>query len=258
METTKHIADDFKEKVSESVRLHEEGVNRYRVFTPFTFDDGDGFSIVLKKNGDGWILTDEGHTFMHMSYEMDMAALERGNRAELIETVLNNFEISESEGSLELRFEPNEAGNALYTYLQALTKITDLSYLNREIVKSTFIDDFKQTMKAELPEGRYTLDYHFEDHDLQKSYPVDCFLNGMDVPLLIFAIQNDDKCRDVTINLHQYEKWGIPFRSLAIYENQEEINRRVLARFSDVSDKQFSSLISNRERIHNYLETAVE
>lgn len=253
METTKQISDDFKEKVSEAVRLHEEGVNRYRVFTPFTFDDGDSFSIVLQKNGNGWLLSDEGHTFMHMSYEMDMAALEKGNRAELLESVLNNFGISKSEGSLELRFEPGEAGNALYTYLQALTKISDLGYLNREIVKSTFMEDFKQTMEAELPKERYSFDYHFENHDPQKSYPVDCFVNNMEVPLLIFAIQNDDKCRDVTISLHQYEKWGIPFRSLAIFENQEEINRKVLARFSDVSDKQFSSLLSNRDRIHSYL-----
>ena len=258
METTEHIANDFKEKVSEAVRLHEEGVNRYRVFTPFSFDDGDSFSIVLQKNGDGWILSDEGHTFMHMSYEMDMAALERGNRSELLETVINNFGISESDGSLELYFNPNEAGNALYTYLQALTKITDLSYLNREIVKSTFLEDFKQTLEAELPEGRYTFDYHFKDHDPQKSYPIDCFVNNMEVPLLLFAIQNDDKCRDVTISLHQFEKWEIPFRSLAIFENQTNINRKVLARFSDVSDKQFSSLLSNRERIGKYLEEIVK
>jgi hypothetical protein len=258
LNVTENIANDFKDKVSKAVRLHQEGVNRYRVFTPFTFDDGDGFSIILQGNGNGWLLTDEGHTFMHMSYEMDMTALERGNRAELLESVLNNFGISVSDGSLEIRFDPSEAGNALYTYLQALTKISDLSYLNREIVKSTFIEDFKQTMEAELPEGRYTFDHHFEEYDQQKSYPVDCFVNNMEVPLLIFAIQNDDKCRDVTISLHQFEKWGIPFRSLAIFENQTDINRKVLARFSDVSDKQFSSLISNRERISHYLEIAVK
>jgi len=250
------IAHEFQKKISEAVRLQKEGVNRFRVFTPFSFDDGDSFSIVLLKNGSGWKLSDEGHTFMHLSYELDITTLERGKRAEILESVFNNFGISESDGSLELQFEPDQAGNALYTYLQALTKITDLSYLNREIVKSTFTDDFKQVISDELPDGRYIFDYHFENQDSNKSYPVDCFVNSMDLPLLIFAIQNDGKCRDVTISLHQYERWGIPFRSLAIFENQQDINRKVLARFSDVSDKQFSSLISNRDRIRKYLRSA--
>lgn len=259
MITTEHIANDFKKKVSEAVRLQQEGVDRYRVFTPFTFDDGDRFSIVLQKQDNDWKFSDEGHTLMHMSYEMDMTSLKRGNRAELLESAIINFGISESDGSLELHFKSDEAGNALYTYLQALTKISDLSYLNREIITSTFIEDFKQLMKAKLPYERYFFNYYFEDHDPQNSYPVDCFVNGMNTaPLLIFAIQNDDKCRDATINLHQYERWGIPFRSLAIFENQADINRKVLARFSDVSDKLFSSLISNRERIHSYLESAVK
>jgi hypothetical protein len=35
------IQTDFRQKVSEQVRLASEGVNRYRVLMPFMFEDGD-------------------------------------------------------------------------------------------------------------------------------------------------------------------------------------------------------------------------
>jgi len=71
--------------------------------------------------------------------------------------------------------------------------------------------------------------------------------------LFIFGLYNNDKCRDSTITCRTYEKWGVPFTSIAIFENQEDINKRVLARFSDVIEKQYSSLTSAKERLPDYL-----
>ena len=49
MSTIETIERDFKEKVCDKLRLASEGVNRYRVFTPFMFEDGDHLSIILEK-----------------------------------------------------------------------------------------------------------------------------------------------------------------------------------------------------------------
>ena len=56
------IERDFKKKVCDRLRLVSEGIDRYRVFTPFMFEDGDQLAIVLKKEHDHWMLSDEGHT----------------------------------------------------------------------------------------------------------------------------------------------------------------------------------------------------
>lgn len=154
------LENEFRKKVCDEIEIIREGKDRFVVATPFTFEDGDNLNTILKKNGTGWYFTDEGHTFMHLSYD-------------------------------DLDFERGK-------------------------------------------------------------YPVDCYVKN-DVPLFIFGPYNNDKCRDSTITCLTYEKWDIPFTSIAIFENQEDINKRVLARFSDVIEKQYSSLTSAKERLPDYL-----
>ena len=60
------------------------------MLTPFRFDDGDHFGIVLKKEGQGWILSDEANTLMHLSYQLDDMA-EAGTRHEIIDASLADY-----------------------------------------------------------------------------------------------------------------------------------------------------------------------
>ena len=73
-----------------------------------------------------------------------------------------------------------------------------------------------------------------------------------------FQAQDDDRTRDATIALLQFEKWGMTHQSLGVFEDQEEVNRKVLARFTDVCEKQFSSLTGNRDRIMRFLRELIE
>ena len=39
------IEQDFHRKVSQKIRLSGEGIDRFRVLTPFLFDDGDHLAL---------------------------------------------------------------------------------------------------------------------------------------------------------------------------------------------------------------------
>ncbi len=252
------IEKDFREKVCSKIRLSSEGMERYRVFTPFLFEDGDHLSVVLKREQSQWVLSDEGHTYMHLTYDIDEKDFQKGTRQKIITNALSVFEVEDRDGELILKIDNERYGDALYSFTQALQKITDISYLSRERVRSTFLEDFRALLTETIPEDRRTFDWNDPVHDPQEMYSVDCRINGMRHPMFVFALPNDDRTRDATIAMHQFEKWNIPFRSTAIFEDQECINRKVLARFSDVCEKQFSSLGANRDRIARYLKESIE
>lgn len=251
--TVETIETDFRRKVGESVRLASEGVNRYRVFTPFLFEDGDHLAVVLKRENSGWVLSDEGHTYMHLTYDLDEKDLHRGNRQKIISNALSMFSVEDKEGELRLLIPEEQYGDALFSFVQALHKISDVTYLSRERVKSTFMEDFRSFMDATVSPDRRSFDWYDREHDPAGNYTVDCRLNGMSKPMMVFALPSDGRVRDATISLLQFERWNIPHRSLAIFEDQEEVHRKVLARFSDVCEKQFSSLGTNKDRIATYL-----
>ena len=244
---------DFLETVSAEIRLSTDGPNRFRVWTPFRFDDGDHLAIVLKNEGNRWLISDEGHTYMHLTYDIDDQLLHTGQRKQLISRALSMFDVEDRGGELIRTVSDGDYGKALYDFAQALLRIADVSYLSREQVQSIFTEDFRTLLNENVPKSRLCFDWSDPERDPQKNYVVDCRINRMQEPIFVFALNSDNKTRDATIALHQFKEWGIPFRSLGIFKNRGNTSHKVRERFSDVCDKTFYSLILNYASIQEYL-----
>ena len=214
------------------------------------FEDGDHFVVVLRQEDGTWVLTDEGHTFMHLSYSP--VDLSQGTRARVIEDTLAAYRVLNASGELRLAVPGESFGDALFTFVQALARITATAEWTKERVRSTFFEDFRTLMEQTVPRDRLTFGYTDTQTDPERIYRVDCMINHSLRPCYVFAIANDEQCRDATITICHFERHERDFRSLAVFEDQTEIGRRPLAQLSDVVGRQFSSLGAS-DRITGYV-----
>jgi hypothetical protein len=91
----------------------------------------------------------------------------------------------------------------LFQFVQALLQISDLRFLSRERVRSTFADDLRGLLSEHFGE-RAHFGYFDAQHGPEQRYPIDCLLNNLPRPLAIFGVGSDAQARDATITLLQF------------------------------------------------------
>lgn len=248
---TSAIEKKVQEGIKSKVKLYPDGKNRYKVFTPFVYDDGDHLGIVLKKDTNGWVLSDEGATYMRLTLEIDEEKLfdPNGNRNRILVNTLSSYKIFDRNGELVTPVYKDDYGAALYRLAQGLIKVSDIDYLSREIVSSTFLDDFKELISESVSENRYDFNWYDSDLDIQKVYSVDCRINSMAKPLFVYALNNDAKVLKSALGIVKFRQWNVSFMPIGIFENRKSIANKTVNMFLDVCDRSYSSMEDNEEKI---------
>jgi hypothetical protein len=249
--TTIEIETSFKKKVCDEVQLEVEGNDRLIVYTPFTFDDGDHFVVVLKRESGEWLLSDEGHTFMHMSYTgLDFS---KGTRAKIIDDAIASFGLNNRNGELVVPVSTGNYGDALFSFVQALGRITSTTLWTKEIVASTFEDDLNTVISEAVPMAKLHSEYVDSEIDANGHYVVPYKIDTPVKPCFLFGIDSDLSCKEAIITCAHFERSGRKFHSVAVFEDQTEINRRSVAQLSDIIGKSFASL-GAKDRLKAYLD----
>lgn len=219
----------------------EDGVTLLE--TPFVYPDGDHYPIYVSETGTGGIrIGDGGHTLMHLSYDHDVNAMFEGTRGRLRERILGETGIQEKDGAFYIDATVENLPEAVFRLGQALTRIYDLSLLSRQRAASVFYDDLWESLTRIVGEEKIQKDY-LPEVEGGDNYPIDFRIEGKHgTPVFVHGVPGRDKARLTTIILAFLLRQGVPFESLLVFENQQEIARRDLARLSDVGGQMISSL----------------
>jgi len=239
----KKIQDNLCQLLCAEIHLKEKNKSLVIVETPFFFPDGDPYQIYLKEMPNGIMrITDMGHTFMHLSYENEVYKFREGTRGKIFSQILSESLIIEDNGEFYVETDVDNLVLNLFHLGQALTKINDLTFLNRARAESTFYEDLQESLFKIIPEHKIKTDYIYESIENAKDYPIDFFINGRYNPLYVFGIPNKDKARLTTIVLERLLLAEAVFDSLLIFADQTTIPRPDLARLSNTGGEMIASL----------------
>ncbi|NLT49797.1 MAG: DUF1828 domain-containing protein [Ignavibacteria bacterium] len=226
-----------------SISIREKNSNLLFVETPFYFADGDPYQIYIKEMPTGIIrLTDMGHTMMHLSYENDTDKFREGTRGRIFDQIKAETMIEEENGEIYIETQIENLGLNIFRIGQALTKINDLTFLNRASAQSTFYEDLHEQLFKIVAEDKIIKDYFYEEMENSRDYPIDYKIDGKYAPLFLFGIPNRDKARLTTIILERLLRAKADFDSLLIFSNQGDIPKQDLARLTNAGGEMIASL----------------
>jgi hypothetical protein len=213
------------------VNIKQKNGKLLSIETPFYFADGDPYQIYIKEMPGGIIrLTDMGHTMMHLSYDNDIDKFREGTRGKILDQIKAETFIEEDNGEFYIETQIENLGSNIFRLGQALTKINDLTFLNRARAESTFYEE------------KIKKDYYFEEIENARDYPIDYKIEGKYAPLFLFGIPNRDKARLTTIILERLLRSKADFDSLLIFSDQGTIPKQDLARLSNAGGEMIASL----------------
>jgi len=233
------IIEAIRGSMCAGLEIEERGIDRYVIHTDFTYPDGDELRIILKKQDSRWMLTDEGHTMMWLSYEdFNLNSAARNN---LLSRALASNRAELIDGRICVRFEEDEAGGAVHSMIQALIQTADLIYTDREVIRSTFAEDMRNRFRSRLKEGTFETSKTVRNKKGER-YEVDVYVEGNE-PILVFAVNNKDRCLEATLAIVTLAAEDeMKFTSMIVIDEDADIPQTVRDRAISRADKAYVGL----------------
>jgi hypothetical protein len=127
-----------------------------------------------------------------------------------------------------------------------------MSYYKREVVKSLFyelLDDFVITaLKKFNPQSHYV-------PDPQKNYlEVDYYFPISKKSIYLFGVKDSQKARLSTIACLEFQRSKIPFTSIIVHDDFENLSKKDRKLITNAADKQFTNLDDFTAGIVDYLD----
>ncbi len=231
--------DILRNQFNDRIRFVEKRSGIFQLIAPFYHEDGDMLEIYLEGlKEDGKIrISDHGMTIMRLSYEYE---IDTPNKRRIFEKMLAENRLLEKDGRLYLEADLDVLYPSVLQFAQAVGKVSNMKLYKREVIKSLFYELLDEFINEQLvrfqPEPKVLPIPERDDLEVDYSF------KGFPRPLYLFGVKDDTKARLTTISCLEFQRADIPFKSVAVHEDFEDLSKKDRKRITSAADKQFVDL----------------
>ncbi len=233
------LKDILQQRVATPVDLYERRTGSYQLIFPIFHEDGDMVDVYLQDSplGEGRIrICDFGMTLMRLSYSYEVNT---DTKRRIYESILTNNGVGDDNGNLYLDTNVEALYESTLQFAGCIQKICNMRYWQRETIRSAFYDDLEKWIAENLTQFEPEPDL-FPLTDYPNS--VDWTLKCNNRQLYVFGVLGNDKAKNVAISLLEFKAAQLPFLSLVVHENMENLGRREQLYLTRNADKQYPIL----------------
>ena len=216
-----------------------------QLIVPILHEDNDMVDMFLKDSplGEGHVrLCDFGLSLMRLSYTFDINS---PTREDIFRSILINNRVETHEGSLYLDAPIDRLYESILQFAGCVQKVCNMRYWGRETVRSAFYDDLRSYVTTDLV--RFTPTANYSPLDDYPIISVDWSLAYNNRNLYLYGVRGNDKGKSVAICLLEFKKAQLPFISLVVHDDMEELGRREKFYLTRNADKQYPDLDAFRD-----------
>ena len=235
----------LRESLNGSFDLYERRPGDLQLIAPISHEDGDLVDIYLQDSPQGpdqIRICDFGMALMRLSYSFE---INTPACRSILESILINSGVHHEDGNLYLDAPLHSLYAGILQFAGCVQRVSSMSYWSREVVRSVFYQDLADYIVSDLQMFNPT-----RDISPLPGYPisVDWQLTHQHRSFYVFGVRGNDKAKNVTIALLEFQKAKLPFISLVVHEDIEELGWKETRLLTANADTQYPAFSDFRER----------
>ena len=240
------IGQSLEHAMSGGIDYYERRPGIHQLIIPIFHEDGDMVDVYIEDSpkGEGHVrICDFGMALMRLSYAFQVST---PARERILDSILINNAVERSDGNLYLDAPIDHLYERILQFTGCILKVCNMRYWNRETVRSAFYDDLSHYVETEMKQFSPKRNHVPLERD--PIFNVDWYLECNSRNLFMFGIGSDDKAKNVTISLLEFQKAQLPFISLIVHEDMDDLGNRARRYLTNNADLQYSTLGDFTER----------